>query len=134
MEKETIARLIENFKKKPVLYLKFDRTLCDLNRYIEMERTNRFIAANVKKTETREICLLAHSQTKARLSGQYDVLFVWLTRHRKDHDNISFAQKFILDGLVSANILTNDNPAHVRNLLHVFGTGEGVEVFLFETK
>jgi len=40
-------------------------------------------------------------------------------RHR-DPDNIMAGQKFIIDGLVTAGIIPNDNQKHILGILHKF--------------
>ena len=39
---------------------------------------------------------------------------------RRDLDNIMAGQKFILDGLVAAGTIPNDNQNHVQGILHKF--------------
>ena len=47
--------------------------------------------------------------------------FVWYEPNsRKDCDNVSFAKKFILDALVEAGVLENDDPRHVGNFADYF--------------
>lgn len=40
-------------------------------------------------------------------------------RHR-DPDNIMAGQKFIIDGLVTAGIIPNDNQRHIQGIIHRF--------------
>ena len=44
------------------------------------------------------------------------MLFKWHVKGRHDSDNIAFAKKFVLDGMVKAGVLENDNPKCVRHL------------------
>ncbi len=39
---------------------------------------------------------------------------------RRDPDNIMAGQKFIIDGLVTAGIIPNDNQRHIQGILHKF--------------
>lgn len=49
------------------------------------------------------------------------LLFVWREPNKKrDPDNISFAQKYILDGMVKAGILKGDGWASIASLSHRF--------------
>lgn len=89
--------------------------LTDLNTYINAERTNRFKAAAIKKAETARVALEA-GQARLPIITVYPVTiaFRWFTKDlRKDTDNVAFAKKFILDGLVVAGVLTGDGRRHV---------------------
>lgn len=44
------------------------------------------------------------------------MVFSWHVKGKYDSDNIAFAKKFVLDGMVKAGILENDNPKWVRHL------------------
>ena len=94
--------------------------LPDLNSYINAERTNKYRAAKMKKEATANVCWLA-KQSKVKINYLCDIRFVWhKPDNRKDHDNICFAKKFILDGLVDAGVLKNDNPKHVWDFQDTF--------------
>lgn len=81
--------------------------LTDLNKYINEERTNKYISAKTKKTNTN-ICAL-FCKNVPEITGQVKVIFSWYcTNKKKDPDNIAFAKKFILDGMVLSGILKND--------------------------
>ena len=93
-----------------------------LNKYINKERTNRAIAANLKKKMQNKIKYLA-SALKFRLpkNTKFDVLFVWYKpNNRTDHDNISFCQKFVFDALVEQKVLESDSPKFINNIAHTF--------------
>lgn len=96
--------------------------LTALNEFINAERRNRFIAANIKKKET------GYCKEVAEASGielQEDsfplaVLITWYVKNkRKDADNIAFAKKFILDGLVEAGVLPNDNRKYIQGFADI---------------
>jgi hypothetical protein len=59
-----------------------------------------------------------------------DIDFVWVERNRKrDPDNVRFAAKFVLDGLVKAGVLKGDGWAHIGSLSDEFTVGtHGVHV------
>jgi hypothetical protein len=82
--------------------------LTDLNSYISAERTNRFIAAKIKRQNTE---LVAH-YARLRLDPIEKISeFTLIWRHknkRKDFDNVEFGVKWIKDGLVVAGIVKND--------------------------
>ena len=94
--------------------------LITLNDYINLERGNRYAAAAKKKALTNNVAWEARSQTKERVRGLSDIRIYWLTTGRHDPDNIYFGVKFLLDGLVVAGVLENDNPSCVRNISHYY--------------
>ena len=92
--------------------------LADLNTYINAERTNRFIAASIKKKAT-SLCQEAASGLEIEMGGLYDVSIDWFVKdNRKDSDNIFFATKFILDGLVLSGKICGDGRRYIRNIKH----------------
>lgn len=89
--------------------------LINLNDYIDAERTNRFIAAKIKREETERVAWVAKGARLPTITT-YPVTigFHWITKDaRVDCDNVCFARKFILDGLVMAGVLTNDGRRQV---------------------
>jgi Holliday junction resolvase RusA-like endonuclease len=96
--------------------------LTDLNTYINAERTNRFIGAQLKRKETERVALETRA-AKVPPVSRYPVTisFRWFSKDaRKDIDNVAFAKKFILDGLVLAGVLQEDSRKHVAG----FGSEE----------
>jgi len=87
--------------------------LPDLSTYVNAERGNRFAGARIKKDATE---MVQWSATRAPLCiGQVVVRFTWYTKNeKKDADNVAFAKKFVLDGLVNAGVLINDSRRFVR--------------------
>ena len=89
------------------LYIKGELT--DLNTFVNAERTNRYIGAKIKKTETERIYWSCREQQLQVKTKPCTIIFSWYSKNKKkDNDNISFAKKFILDGLVQAGILYDD--------------------------
>lgn len=85
----------------------------DLNSYSTAERTHRHKAAQIKRHETRRVW----ADTKSQMNSQglrienypVKVHFDWFcTNRKKDPDNIAFAKKYLLDGMVEADLLPND--------------------------
>lgn len=103
-----------------------------LNDYIDAERKNRFMAAKIKKDETE----LAASYFKKLPSIDEPVFiqFVWREANtRRDPDNIIFAKKFILDGMVAAGYLPNDTQKWITGFDETWTIDKekpGVEVIL----
>lgn len=82
--------------------------LTDLNTYINGERRNRFIGAKIKKENTENVMWQVGGSEKIT-NYPIKIDFHWYTKDlKKDPDNISFAKKFILDGLVEKGVLEND--------------------------
>ena len=91
----------------------------DLNAYINAERSNKFLAAKIKRENTE--LAIWHFNGKKRIVGPVTIHFRWHEpTNRKDLDNIAFAKKFILDGMVKAGLLENDNPNHIKMFTDTF--------------
>ena len=53
--------------------------------------------------------------------GPVEVTCEWHERDaRRDLDNVAFAAKFVLDGLVMAKVIAGDDQAHVTGIEHRF--------------
>ena len=90
-----------------------------LNEYINAERTNRYIAANLKHKYTKSISKEVNGLTFDPI--KYDVAITWFKdSNRKDHDNISFGLKFILDGMVKAGVIPGDGSKYINSIHHHF--------------
>jgi len=95
--------------------------LTNLNEYVRVERGNRFAGANIKESETNRIWAECRSQRfPAQKKGVF-LVFRWYARdRRKDKDNVAFAKKFILDGLVLAKVIESDRWDFISGFLDVF--------------
>lgn len=105
-----------------------------LNEYINAERTNRYIAHNIKKQATRAVELICRKETPVEIYP-VRIVFKWHIWNRSnDLDNTAFARKCILDGLQKAGILKNDNLTCIIELRDVFVRSKefGVEVIIEE--
>lgn len=48
-------------------------------------------------------------------------MFTWYKpNNRQDHDNIGFAKKYILDGLIVAGSIKGDSPKYIGNFVDNF--------------
>ena len=91
------------------------------NDYIAAERTNKYICAEIKKRETEVARISALNQDGSKLVYPVEISCTWFrTDARTDPDNIEFAIKFILDGLVKARFLMNDNWNCIKKISHEF--------------
>jgi len=83
--------------------------LTDLNTYINAERSNRFAGAKLKATNTDTVIWCAKQIKVLQPLENVRLTISWYCKNKKkDKDNISFAKKFIWDGLAKAGIIKND--------------------------
>lgn len=92
-----------------------------LNDFISAERANRHVGAKMKRRETVRARDAAVAAGMPRFVGPVSVRFLWVERdRRRDLDNVAFAKKFVLDGLVEAGVLEDDGQRHVVALQDTF--------------
>lgn len=100
--------------------------LMDLNRYVNAERSNRFQAAKIKKENTYRcaVAIKAAMNEGLKIYDEelpLDFRFRWyVPNKRKDKDNIAFAKKFILDGMLQSGLIENDGWKQVGNFKDEF--------------
>jgi len=95
--------------------------LCDLNAYIKAERSNRFAGAKLKATNTDTVMWCAKQIKVLQPLENVSLTINWYCKNRKkDKDNISFALKFLLDGLAKAGIIKNDGWNNITGFQHKF--------------
>lgn len=99
-----MIKLYASFKMRGKAYNRFPT----LNEWINIERGNRFAAANLKKEVTEQVRLQTLDVDKVE---DYPILIhtVIHTASRFDVDNLGFCLKFILDGLQKSGVLENDS-------------------------
>ena len=103
------------------------------NDYIKYERSNKYIANKVKQDEKRFICFTV----KEKYQGEYPVtlkISPYFKNKRKDLDN--FRMKGLIDGLVAAGVIKNDNLTCIDRIIlePIFSDKEGVEVEITEMR
>lgn len=94
-----------------------------LNEYTAACRGNRFAGANMKHKAQEQIlrCLGGIEP----ITKPVTVRIEWMEKNaRRDVDNVSFAKKFILDALVTGEILPDDSRKWVRGFRETFPIGE----------
>lgn len=98
--------------------------LASLNEYINACRTNRFRAAKMKRdTEDSIMIFIRHLP---RYEKPIRIHFIWVEPNaRRDLDNVSFGKKFILDAMVRAGKLPNDNQQYIRGFSDAFAVRKG---------
>lgn len=101
------------------------------NKYIYAERTNLYVANKIKQQEKQIVQLLARGR---KYTGEYPVEVIvrpHFQARREDLDNCRY--KGLLDGLVAAGVLKNDNLKHIQKITlePIFDDKVGIE---FEIK
>lgn len=95
--------------------------MAGLNEYTRKERGNKFQGAAMKRRETERAAWSAIAAHVPHFAKPVSVAIEWHEpNRRRDLDNVAFAKKFILDGLVQAGVLANDDPSHVVALSDTF--------------
>ncbi len=103
--------------------LTIEGLLPSLNKYINAERTNKFIGAKIKREATELVAWQCKSIKP--VTRQADYTFTWyVPNKRSDPDNIAYGCKYIFDGLQASGKLPNDSMAWVRSITHFFEVGE----------
>lgn len=102
------------------------------NEYINIERTNKYKANYLKQYEKS---YTGFSCRGKKYEGKYPVEIVFKPHYsssRQDLDN--FRYKGLLDGLVTAEVLKNDNLKHIQKItiVPVFDDEECVEIEIKE--
>jgi Holliday junction resolvase RusA-like endonuclease len=83
-------------------------TLPCLNDFIRAMNYNRH-RGNSMKQECTDICHIAFKKQCKQTFNKVFITFHWIEPNmRRDKDNIAFAKKFILDGMVQNGTLKND--------------------------
>lgn len=99
-----------------------DKRLMGLNEYTKYNRANKYMGASAKKNEQAYIIWCIREQLgNIKIDKPVIGHFTWIEENkRRDLDNICFAKKFILDALVQAGILQDDNRKIVTNFTDSF--------------
>lgn len=96
--------------------------LPSFNEYTNSCRRNRYAGANMKKDIEQDIYIYILEQLRnLKIRKPVKITFTWVEENkRRDLDNICFAKKFILDALQKAEVLENDDSAHVKGFVDNF--------------
>jgi Holliday junction resolvase RusA-like endonuclease len=86
--------------------------LATLNDHDKANRANRFVGAKMKKDMTDLVTYQLLG--KVKITEPCTVSFHWLYSGKHDYDNIRFACKYVLDGMVHAGVLPDDSQKWVR--------------------
>ena len=101
------------------------------NKYIDTERQSKYGANAIKQHEKQIVYLLTRGK---RYTGKYPVEIIvrpHYNAYRQDLDNCRY--KGLIDGLVSAGVIKNDNLKHIQRITlePIFDDKVGIE---FEIK
>lgn len=102
-----------------------------LNEYINAERRNKYLGARIKREATDYI--MWSLMNKEKIKTPTRLKFTWLIPNKKrDLDNIAFAKKYVLDGMIKAKIIPSDGIKHIIGFVDEFElsnkTGVRIEV------
>lgn len=109
------------------------------NEYINAERTNKFRAAKIKKTETETIALELKVQNAQPIKYKIDLHFKFFAKDkRRDPDSYMLFCKFFLDGMQVAGIIPNDNQLCIGSIsqdaIYIDKLNPRVEVIITQSK
>lgn len=109
-------------------------TFPSLNDYIEKERIHRLAGAKMKGEQTDRVAWQVKKMGK--FTKPVTIHFRWHEINRKrDPDNIIFAKKFVLDGLVVAGVLPNDTQKYIKGFYEsivINPSKPGVEILIVD--
>ena len=100
--------------------------LPSLNEHDLANRINRYRGAQMKRSYTELVYWTVKAQKIPKVKTYPVVMtFTWYRRDKRtDPDNISFARKYILDGLVKAGVLENDGWGNISEFHDYFRKGK----------
>lgn len=99
------------------------------NDYINECRKNRYAGAKMKSSVEDEI--IGYVQELPKFVNPVRIAFHWVeSNKRRDLDGICFGKKFILDALVKAQILSDDNRKCVTAFTDTFSYDTEARVIL----
>lgn len=124
MEKERIS---ESVMEKVICEIPMK--LPSLNEYIRVCRTNPFKASKFKKDIESEITF--YLAKLPRFENPVKIHFHWIENNkRRDLDNICYAKKHVLDAMVKAGKLKDDNRKCVTAFTDTFEYAKKAKVIL----
>lgn len=95
-------------------------TLPDLNRIINLSKRNKYEYAREKKVYTESVAWHARVAKLPHMERIF-LVFNWFCPDMKiDKDNICVGKKFILDGLIEANVIKNDGWKQIDGFVDKF--------------
>ena len=103
--------------------------LPSLNEYVNVCRTNPYMASKYKKDLERDISVFLSKLPK--FEQPIRIHFHWIEGNkRRDLDNVCAAKKFILDAMVKCGLLKDDNRNCVTGFTDTFEYGKETKVII----
>jgi Holliday junction resolvase RusA-like endonuclease len=96
--------------------------LTDLNKFIKANNASRHASNDIKQDETeRVVSEITWQRVEEVDEYPVTITFRWYSKDAmKDIDNVAFAKKFVLDGMVRAGIIENDSRKYVAGFSDQF--------------
>lgn len=113
------------------------------NEYINACRANVHVGNDMKKSAQMELKADILNAHVPRYGNPVEIRMRWHepksgNHRRRDFDNITFAQKFVLDAMQETHVIANDDLSHVKSVTHEVIPEEkepfGVEVYIKEVE
>lgn len=99
------------------------------NQYVNECRKNKYAGGKMKKNIENDIMWYINKIPKFK--NPIKIHFCWIEENkRRDLDNICYAKKFILDSMVKAGKLKDDNRNYVTAFTDTFEYGKTSKVIL----
>jgi Holliday junction resolvase RusA-like endonuclease len=106
-----------------------------MNEIIAAAKSHHMAYATMKRKNTDDILWLIKRMPKHDTA---DIIIAWYEPNmRRDIDNISAGQKFILDALVKAGVIKDDSQKYVKSIRHEFYIDKDnprIELSIFESE
>jgi len=115
--------LLLTYKGKELRFMKLiiQGELPSLNQYIAAMNRNRYVGAKMKRDSTEIVRWTAFEQKLSVRTEPVYFHFHWVMKNKRmDLDNVAFAKKFILDGLIEAGVLYDDSQKWVKGFKDTF--------------
>ena len=91
-----------------------------MNEIIAAAKQHYGAYSKMKRENTQLVALIAKSKIKKQCK-KIDLEITWICKNkRRDKDNITAGEKFILDGLVQAGVVKNDGWNQIGDISHKF--------------
>lgn len=119
IESSTIPVMNGERGKRMIYKVTIPMKLPSLNQYINVCRTNPYMASKFKKDIERDISVFLSGLPK--FEKPIKIHFHWVEDNRKrDIDNIAYSKKHILDAMVKCGVLTDDSRNYVTSFTDTF--------------
>lgn len=113
------------------MYIDYD--FPNWNKYIDAERTNKYIANSIKQKEKQVVKLLCRNMKPIEKYPVTIIVTKYVKNRNTDVDNIRI--KGLIDGLVEMGILENDNLNYIKKVIlqaEVSKEKNGIDVDIIE--